>query len=297
MRWVIPNWLFRGFFVFFFFAVVLFGIMTIDYWYVMNQIEENKQIKLENRRLRQQVQIFQNKMASIEDTLERVQTFSTRLKIITNVEDKESLVQRLDQELPYAAANIGKRTESREETAFLQDPETMRLQEDQQRLDEGFQKLQGEALTIEQELQDLYELLFDQKSFLSALPTRKPALGYFTSGFGVRKSPYGGVDKMHEGLDIANHPGTTIVSTADGEVSFAGKKPGYGRTVVVDHGYGLETWYGHTWRILVKPGEKIRRGTEIAKMGSSGRSTGPHVHYEVRIHGIPVDPLSYILEE
>ena len=152
------------------------------------------------------------------------------------------------------------------------------------------------TLLAEQNLQDLYELLIDQKTFLSALPTRKPAIGYFTSGFGVRKSPIGGRVKMHEGLDVANHPGTPVKATAFGTIKFAGRKPGYGRTVVIDHGYGLETWYGHNRVITVKKGDKVTRGDRIAQMGSSGRSTGPHVHYEVRVHGIPVDPLSYILE-
>lgn len=102
---------------------------------------------------------------------------------------------------------------------------------------------------------------------------------------------------MHEGLDIANHIGTQIYATANGVVSFAGRKPGYGKTVVIDHGYGLKTWYGHCHRLRVKTGQKVRRGQNIALVGNTGRSTGPHVHYEVRVHGIPVDPLSYILEE
>src|SRR5690606_28558046 len=109
-----------------------------------------------------------------------------------------------------------------------------------------FSRLNHEAFLVEQILQDQYELLADQKAFLAALPTKKPVVGYFTSGFGVRKSPYGGRVKMHEGLDIANHPGTPIRSPADGVVIFARTKAGYGRTVIVDHGYGLETWYGHT---------------------------------------------------
>ncbi len=101
---------------------------------------------------------------------------------------------------------------------------------------------------------------------------------------------------MHEGLDIANHPGTPIKATADGVVTFANTKAGYGQTVILDHGYGLQTWYAHTRTMLVKGGQKIRRGETIALLGNSGRSTGPHCHYEVRVNGIPVDPLSYILE-
>jgi murein DD-endopeptidase MepM/ murein hydrolase activator NlpD len=180
--------------------------------------------------------------------------------------------------------------------AQSEDPAEILLRRDFDMLDTRFSEINTESLYIEQMLQDQYELLADQKSFLAALPTRKPAIGYFTSGFGVRRSPFGGKNKMHEGLDIANRAGTPIRAPADGTVVFADTKSGYGQTVVLDHGYGLETLYGHTRKILVKKGQKVRRGDVIALLGSTGRSTGPHVHYEVHVHGTPVDPLSYLLE-
>src|SRR5204863_7724871 len=99
-------------------------------------------------------------------------------------------------------------------------------------LDDRFSDLNRGTLYVEQMLQDQYELLADQKAFLAALPTRKPAVGYFTSGFGVRKSPYGDRIKMHEGLDIANRPGTSIRAPADGVVAFADSKSGYGQTLI-----------------------------------------------------------------
>jgi len=164
------------------------------------------------------------------------------------------------------------------------------------RLASKLSDLNLQAGTAEANLQDLYELLADRKSFLAALPTRRPAFGAFTSGFGVRLNPVRGRVKMHEGLDIANMAGTPIFATANGVIKYAAEKPGYGRIVIIDHGYGVETWYGHTRKILVKRGDHIRRGAEIALMGSSGHSTGSHCHYEVRINGTPVDPLPYIFE-
>ena len=292
-KWIIPSWIMRTTVISVFFLAVVAAIMLLDYAYVMRRIDENKDLKLENRRLRQQVQIFQNRMSAIESTMERVQTFTNRLKVITNIEDKGTLLQTLNQELPDAATNIGTQLASADE----KDPESVRLKRDQVELDQRVWTVGHEALNTEQQLQDLYELLFDQRVFLLALPTRRPSFGYFTSGFGIRRSPYGGVEKMHEGLDIANHYGTPILSTANGVVSFSGAKPGYGRTVIIDHGFGLETWYGHSAQLLVQSGQKVRRGQKIALMGSTGRSTGPHVHYEVRVHGTPVDPLSYLLED
>jgi len=109
-RLVVPSWVLKSGLVGALFAGVLGSIMLLDYWYVMSQIGENKQLKVENRRLRQQVQIFKNKMATIEGTVERVKTFTTRLKVITNIEDRGNLIQSLNQKLPDAAANIGAAT-------------------------------------------------------------------------------------------------------------------------------------------------------------------------------------------
>jgi murein DD-endopeptidase MepM/ murein hydrolase activator NlpD len=313
-RFVIPNWLFKSAAMSCALLSLIGVVMVLDYWYVMGEVGENKQLKMENRRLRQEVQVFKNKMETIEGTMDRVKTFTTRLKVITNIEDRNNLLETLNGKVPDAATNIGVATAATPQTGpsptgvarsntvvansavNQDDPEEILLRRDYEQLDSRFSLLNTDSLYLEQVLQDQYELLADQKSFLAALPTRRPAFGYFTSGFGVRKSPFGGKNKMHEGLDIANRPGTTIRAPADGTVVFANTKSGYGQTVILDHGYGLETLYGHTKTFLVKKGQKVRRGDAIALMGSTGRSTGPHVHYEVHVNGTPVDPLSYILE-
>lgn len=288
-RWIIPSWMVRTLAIAGAFVGALAVIMLLDYWYVMGQISENKDLRVENRKLRQQVQVFENRIGTVEDTLERIKTFSMRLKVITNIEDRNKLIESLNEKLPEANANIDIQVASK-------NPDELRLARDQASWDHRFVELASHASLLEQQLQDQYELLADRKAFLNALPTRKPAVGYFTSGFGVRRSPYGGREKMHEGLDIANYPGTPIRATAEGTVVFAGTKAGYGQTIILDHGYGLETWYAHNRKILVRPGQRIRRGDLISQLGNSGRSTGPHLHYEVRINGTPVDPLSYILE-
>jgi len=314
-KFVVPSWLMRGTAIGFAFTSLVAIVMVFDYWYVMNQISENKALKLENRRLRQQVQVFKNKMATVESTMERVKTFATRLKVITdyNTEDRGALLQSLNsQKIPDASANRGimiaasatqplagspELLTSAEVGDGTQSPEDAQLRKEYEALDSRFTEVNKDALFVEQMLQDQYELLADQKTFLAALPVRKPAIGYFTSGFGVRKSPVSDRIKMHEGLDIANRPGTPIRAPADGEVVFADTKAGYGQTLIIAHGYGLETWYGHTRKILVSRGTRVHRGQQVALIGNSGRSTGPHLHYEVRVHGIPVDPRTYLLEE
>jgi murein DD-endopeptidase MepM/ murein hydrolase activator NlpD len=293
-KWLIPSWLVKtlGIAGVFLGAVTL--IMLLDYWYVMSQISENKELRVENRKLRQQVQVFESRIGSVEDTMERIKTFSMRLKVITNLEDRDKLIESLNENLPEANANIDSQYAQTQNSA--RNPEDIRLARAQASWDQRFTELGQQASLLEQQLQDQYELLADRKAFLNALPTRKPAVGYFTSGFGVRRSPYGGNEKMHEGLDIANYPGTAIRATAEGTVVYAGAKAGYGQTVILDHGYGLETWYAHNRKIVVRQGQRVRRGETISQLGNSGRSTGPHLHYEVRINGTPVDPLSYILE-
>lgn len=298
---LVPAWLVRLGAISVAVTIVLVGVMVANYGYVMSQVGENNELKTENRRLRQSVQIFKSKMGTLESAMERVKTFSTRLKVITGAEDRGG-VAALMKNLPVAAANIGAEKSVPTEVAAIEaeldprDPEHVELQNQYNELDLRISTLTAESLALEQGLQDQYEHLVDQKAFLAALPTRKPAIGYFTSGFGTRHAPFGGKVKMHEGLDIANHPGTPIRATADGVVTFSSTKAGYGQTVILDHGYGLQTWYAHTRKVLVKQGQKMRRGDTIALLGNSGRSTGPHCHYEVRVNGIPVDPLSYILE-
>ncbi len=293
-RWLVPGWLVKtGAIAGVFLAAVAF-IMLLDYWYVMSQISENKELRVENRKLRQQVQVFESRIGTVEDTMERIKTFSMRLKVITNLEDRDKLIESLNENLPEANANID--LQYAQQKASQKNPDEIRLSQAQATWDTRFTELGQQASLLEQQLQDQYELLADRKAFLNALPTRRPAVGYFTSGFGVRRSPYGGREKMHEGLDIANYPGTPIRATAEGTVVYAGAKAGYGQTVILDHGYGLETWYAHNRKILVRQGQRVRRGEPISQLGNSGRSTGPHLHYEVRINGTPIDPLSYILE-
>lgn len=279
-RIIVPAWLLKGTLVASVFISILVVLMVYDYWYVMREITVNKELKTENLKLRQQVQIYKSKMNTIENTVDRIKTFSTRLKVITNIEDRSQELQSM-LKLPEASTNI----------------EVPKPKEEIPPSDEAwFVKFSDATQSLEQILQDEYEQLADKKAFLSALPTRKPSLGYFTSGFGIRRSPYGGREKMHEGLDIANRVGTKVLAPADGQVTYAQSKPGYGQTLIIEHGYGLETWYAHVKKLLVNKGQKIRRGQLIALLGNSGRSTGPHLHYEVRVHGTPVDPLTYILE-
>jgi murein DD-endopeptidase MepM/ murein hydrolase activator NlpD len=144
--------------------------------------------------------------------------------------------------------------------------------------------------------EQLLESLAGQEYLLSRTPSIRPASGWLISGYGYTKSPFTGRTEMHMGVDIAALEGTPICATADGRVSFVGHKPGYGLTVVVDHGSDVSTWYGHCSKAKVMTGEAVKRGTIIAAIGKTGQAIGPHVQYEVRVKGEPVNPADFFLD-
>ncbi len=163
------------------------------------------------------------------------------------------------------------------------------------RLDVKVEQADNLAKLQEMRLYDLDALMADQEARLDSTPSIWPTKGWVTSTFGMRTSPFTGSRKMHEGIDIATRMGNPVVAAADGVVLFAGVKSGYGKLITVDHGYGLTSRYGHLSRIDVKAGDLVGRGDRIGGVGNTGRSTGPHLHYEVHMAGVPVNPFRYIL--
>jgi murein DD-endopeptidase MepM/ murein hydrolase activator NlpD len=133
-----------------------------------------------------------------------------------------------------------------------------------------------------------------QLSSLGIVPTLWPVVGEITGHFGERLDPFSGEGAFHSGIDIASHYGDTVRATADGIVLAVDQRAGYGRLVVIDHGFGVSTWYGHLSAFKTHEGMRVKRGDIIGYEGTSGRSTGPHLHYEVRIYNTPVNPWRYL---
>ena len=146
-------------------------------------------------------------------------------------------------------------------------------------------------------LTEIEERLTRDQNLRDHTPSIKPCEGYFSSGFGMRRDPFTGRLQMHKGMDISGRTGTAIYVTADGVVEATGYTQGIGRYLIVDHGCGYKTLYGHLSKTTVDCGARVRRNEKIAEMGSTGRSTGPHVHYEVRHNGRAVNPWNYIFVE
>ncbi|MGM0418269.1 MAG: M23 family metallopeptidase [Thermodesulfobacteriota bacterium] len=147
-----------------------------------------------------------------------------------------------------------------------------------------------------QSLSDLLTSLEAKRNLLASTPSIRPVKGWLTSGFGYRDSPFTGKKEFHEGYDIANRHGTAIIAPADGTVSDVSRRGLLGKAVMIDHGHGTITKYGHLSKYNVKKGQKVKRGDKIAEMGNTGRSTGPHLHYAIFVNGRPVNPQKYILD-
>jgi murein DD-endopeptidase MepM/ murein hydrolase activator NlpD len=147
---------------------------------------------------------------------------------------------------------------------------------------------------LEREVRHISDRLHSDVLRLASIPRGLPVNGYITDGFGMRRNPFNGEGReVHEGLDIAVDFGTPATATADGLVIYAAPHAGYGNLVIVYHSNGITSRYGHLSRISVEAGQRVKRGDQVGNVGSTGRSTGPHVHYEIRENDQAVDPLRY----
>lgn len=145
-------------------------------------------------------------------------------------------------------------------------------------------------------LGELVAQLEEKHHHLVSSPAIWPTKGWLTSRWGPRISPFTGLRQFHSGIDIAGAAGTDVIAPARGRVSFVGNKGPLGKTLVIDHGYGVRTHFGHNSDVTVRVGQEVARGQVIAKLGSSGRSTGPHLHYAVEVNGKSMNPLDFIFD-
>lgn len=332
----IPTVLFKSLAFLLVMLTMLVGVLAYDYWKILQQVYENKHLSIENRQLKEQIQLFQMKMNTLADDLKRINTFEKKLRVITGLEDvttkgalfkptketeeKETfsvddLSTSLDLKFDLDIEDQPKFKELKSlydkkiaatlglERSYLLTKQwsdlarrSFALSYDYAKFDYKYSLIKDTVEGMEGKIHELDQYLLDKESFLNSTPTILPADGWITSYYGQRISPYLGKLKMHEGLDVGAAYGTAVNAPADGIVTFSGEKAGFGKFVQIDHGYGIETIYAHNQSLHVKPGQKVKRGTLLAGVGNTGHSTGPHLHYEVRVNGIAVDPLYFILE-
>lgn len=160
-----------------------------------------------------------------------------------------------------------------------------------------FDRLSREMNDRNKSFQSLIGSLETKRSLLASTPTIWPVKGWLTAGFGQRRSPFTGQRQMHEGVDIANTVGTPVIAPADGIVTYTGPLGGFGDVVSVDHGHKISTFYAHLQQHKVSQGQRVRRGDVIGLVGTTGRVTGPHLHYEIQVNEVSVDPTKYVIDQ
>jgi murein DD-endopeptidase MepM/ murein hydrolase activator NlpD len=275
-----------------FFVVV--GYIVYDYCHLRETTSQlqNREVYLtsqmeEIRLQRKQIQDFAAEINALKAQLLALNHFEKKIRIIANIEQSNeagnifgvggSIPEDLDAQIPLKEKH----------NSLMRD------------MHEQIDQLSRASGSQQDEFEFLLRSLEDQQNLLASTPAIRPVSrgvkSWVTSNFGYRKSPFTGQREFHKALDIAARQGTPILATADGIVTFSGNKGLLGQTIVIDHGHGMVTTYGHISKLLKKRGEKVSRWETIALMGNTGRSTGPHVHYEVRLNGMPVNPENYIL--
>ena len=225
------------------------------------------------------------KVGQLESELTRLRDLDQRLRLVAGLEKAESQ--------PHSLAQGG--AESLSRNAF-QDAIRQRTGRLVDSVNRDLETLGQEIIYRERSFRELKKFLDEKRSVLASTPTIWPVKGLVTAGYGYRRSPFTGQREMHEGLDIAAPVGTPILAAADGIVSFVGPLAAFGNVVFLNHGHGFTTFYAHVSTSRVKEGQPVKRGDEIARVGMSGRTTGPHVHYEVQVNGTTVNPMKYVVD-
>ena len=298
-----------------------------DYIHLLSQVAENKKLKLENHILKIDVQEAKTQLGNLDQSVVRLRSFAQKLRVISNL-DKPGTSQLL--EAPSGAPTIAPSHIQEEESGGIDDPNasldhlyqpkdihdqleyqrsltnnstessenfTDSILGELERITRKTEDLIQITLAEEASYADLQEYIQDNITRLRATPSIFPARGWISSEFGYRVNPFSGRKTLHRGIDIANYTGTPVYAPADGIISFAGPRGGYGNVVQIDHGFGIRTRFGHNSKINVKKGARVKRGDKISEIGSTGRSTAPHLHYEVVLNGKHVNPRPFILED
>ena len=222
-----------------------------------------------------------DKFSSVRTDLNRIQSFDTKLRVMMNIDGELSQVGNA-QGGPEAEPLNSARLPLHRQDLMLK------------KLNAYLKQLATETRLEEIKQQQLLLTMRHTNELIASVPSSWPVEGFLTSRFGKRPSPFTGQTIFHKGIDIGARSGTPVLSTAKGKVILARYDGAYGNSVVIDHGAGMTTRYAHMKKLSVREGQAISRGDQIGTVGSTGRSSGPHLHYEVRLNNVPVDPMRYI---
>jgi murein DD-endopeptidase MepM/ murein hydrolase activator NlpD len=255
-----------------------------DYIQVKKRAFDVYRLRQEMKGQTSQIHFFLAKVEELERQLSGLKDFDRKIRIIANLETREQGNDHLMGIGGPSPSDVREKLKGREDEKAL----ILQMRSD-------IERLQSETVSSEENLSQLLRLLVVKRQLLAHTPSIWPVQGWVTSVFGFRTHPLTGLSQMHEGLDIANRVGTPVIAPASGIVLDIETDQLFGKIVVISHGFGMTTCYGHLHNVLVKLNERVERGKKIGELGMSGRTTGPHLHYEVRINNLPVNPVQYIL--
>lgn len=293
-------------------VALVVGVMGWDWFRLRGETAELASLREETGQQREQIEAFRARIQQVDTQLSKVADLERKVRIIANLPgavgvggeqpieeaidgamEAEPVGGALDDALPTGAPFTG---QGGDEEEFSSNVPLASGEGWLPGLDAQASDLDAGAQARIDSLQRLLSQLEDKQEKLASSPSIWPSKGWLTSRFGPRVSPFTGRRQMHAGLDISAAVGTPIVAPARGRATFVGNKGPLGQALVIDHGHGVKTIYGHTSRIFVKAGETVARGQKIAAIGNTGRSTGPHLHYVVEVNGRPRNPLDYIFD-
>jgi murein DD-endopeptidase MepM/ murein hydrolase activator NlpD len=265
------------------FSLLVTTFFFCDYIQVKKKIFELDLLRRETQTQRSQIRFFSARIEDLEKQLSNLKDFDKKIRIIANLDKGEEKTPSMGMGGPSPSDIREKLKGEKDESGLIR----------QMRSD--IERLQSESLSREESLSEIEKLLQDKKEMLAHTPSVWPVMGWITSGFGFRTNPFTGLSQMHEGLDISNREGTAVIAPGSGIISDTGTDSSHGKFVVISHGFGMASRYNHLDKVLVRAGQKVKRGDKVAEIGMTGQTTGPHLHYEVRVNGIPVNPMRYIL--
>ena len=258
------------------------SVIFFDYINVKKKEVDLTGLKEQTKIQNVQLQTFADKINDMEVELSRLRSLDTKIRVLTNTKTEEPGVKS-------GRISLGGRGGPEPTPPLSFDREAL-LKDMVAKLD----RLNIEAKEQEKSLHELHASIQNRESLLAATPSLWPVRGYISSGFGDRESPFDSGNEFHEGIDISAPSGSTVAAAAEGVVTFAARNNDLGNAVTIDHGYGIVSRYGHMSEISVHIGQKVRAGQRIGAVGSTGRSTGPHLHYEVAVNGYKVNPIKYL---
>ena len=246
-------------------------LSSLHYYSMWNRTQDFSVMQQEVDQLRRQNEAFRNTARQLTERVSAIEVAAQKLRFVSGLDDP-------------GLGGVGGPSSATDPLISL----------DSHALQKHFSSLDRKSITLQGEVRKLQEFYQDRSILLAATPSVMPVRGYPSDRYGWRNDPFTGVREFHAGIDISSPKGNKVVATADGTVHSVGRQVGYGNLIVVNHRFGITTRYGHLAKAVVKKGQKIKKGDVIGYVGATGRATGPHVHYEVRLNGRHFNPLRFL---